>query len=193
MPARWSATALLQRLLARAFPGRDQQALHNSLLKALPDLVSGMPRAEAVGSVADGSRRRGPARAVRSTAGGRRARRRSATNPQFRTFRDALDDFLEDWGFRCSGGADADGAELPGGRRAAHRSAEGLCRDGRRVARRHPRAPGARTRSRDARACSRRSAAGRCRRSCHSSASRSSSAPCCAGRSGRSSCGSARG
>ena len=33
----------LQRLLTRAFPGRDQQALHNSLLKALPDLVSGIP------------------------------------------------------------------------------------------------------------------------------------------------------
>ena len=33
-----------QRLLARAFPGRDQQALHNSLLKALPNLVSGILR-----------------------------------------------------------------------------------------------------------------------------------------------------
>ena len=35
--------AALQRLLTRAFPGRDQQSLHNSLLKALPDLVSGVP------------------------------------------------------------------------------------------------------------------------------------------------------
>ena len=35
--------AALQRLLARAFPAADQQALHNSLLKALPDLVSGVP------------------------------------------------------------------------------------------------------------------------------------------------------
>jgi hypothetical protein len=34
---------LLQRLLARGFPARDQQALHYSLLKALPNLVSGIP------------------------------------------------------------------------------------------------------------------------------------------------------
>ena len=30
---RWSATAMLQRLLARAFPEADQQALHNTLLQ----------------------------------------------------------------------------------------------------------------------------------------------------------------
>ena len=34
---------VLQRLLTRSFPNRDQQALHNTLLKALPDLVSGVP------------------------------------------------------------------------------------------------------------------------------------------------------
>ena len=37
---------VLQRLLARAFPEEDQQALHNSLLKALPGLVSGQPAIE---------------------------------------------------------------------------------------------------------------------------------------------------
>ena len=35
--------AILQRLLARMVPAADQQSLHNNLLKALPDLVSGIP------------------------------------------------------------------------------------------------------------------------------------------------------
>ena len=34
---------VLQRLLHAAFPAADQQALHNTLLKGLPDLVSSGP------------------------------------------------------------------------------------------------------------------------------------------------------
>ena len=92
---------VLQRLLARAFPAEDQQALHNTLLKALPDLVSGVPplklwelsrmiRAnEALGSLI-----------ARSTAAEAIAEIRS--DRRFTEFRAALDTFLDDWGFRCS-------------------------------------------------------------------------------------------
>ena len=44
--------ALLQRLLARVSRAADQQALHNTLLKALPDLVSGVPPLDLWTSVA---------------------------------------------------------------------------------------------------------------------------------------------
>jgi pyruvate,water dikinase len=92
---------LLQRLLARAFPGRDQQALHNSLLKALPNLVSGVPALK----LWDLSRMARADRGLHALF-----ERESAseildevrTNPRFRTFHDALAGFLEDWGFRCS-------------------------------------------------------------------------------------------
>jgi phosphohistidine swiveling domain-containing protein len=92
---------LLQRLLARAFPGRDQQALHNSLLKALPNLVSGVPALK----LWDLSRMARADRGLHALF-----ERESAhdildevrTNPRFRTFHDKLARFLEDWGFRCS-------------------------------------------------------------------------------------------
>ena len=121
---------LLQRLLARAFPGRDQQALHNSLLKALPDLVSGIPALKLWDLSRMARADDGLARAVRSRAGGRRAR--GATRPIPGSARSAMRSttFSEHWGFRCSARTDADGAEFPGRRRAAHRSAEGLYREG---------------------------------------------------------------
>jgi phosphohistidine swiveling domain-containing protein len=92
---------LLQRLLARAFDGRDQQALHHALLKALPDLVSGIPALK----LWDLSRQ---VRADRDLSA--LFDRASATdilheirvNPQFWSFRDGLDGFLEQLGFRCS-------------------------------------------------------------------------------------------
>ncbi|CAN5844717.1 phosphoenolpyruvate synthase [soil metagenome] len=93
---------VLQRLLARAFPGRDQQALHNSLLKALPDLVSGVPPLK----LWDLSR------IVRANqdlfdlfqfASSDVILEEVSSNPQFHTFRDALREFLDGWGYRCSG------------------------------------------------------------------------------------------
>jgi rifampicin phosphotransferase len=92
---------LLQRLLARACPGDDQQALHNTLLKALPALVSGMPplrlwdlsraiRADAaLQELFDTS----PPAAVLDTL---------AREPRFAAFHAALQQYLDDWGFRCS-------------------------------------------------------------------------------------------
>ena len=90
----------LQRYLARAFPGEDQQALHNTLLKALPDLVSSMP----------------PLRLwdlSRMVRGNEALRRLFATtdaagilaqldDQRYAGFNAAFEQFLEEWGFRCS-------------------------------------------------------------------------------------------
>ena len=92
---------LLQRLLARAFPGRDQQALHNSLLKALPNLVSSIPALK-LWDLSRMARADEELRALfdrRPAAGVLEALR---ANPRFRTFSDALDGYLGNWGFRCS-------------------------------------------------------------------------------------------
>ncbi len=102
---RWSATALLQRLLARALPAADQQALHNTLLKALPGLVSGRPAlelwelsrtgAELTGACCDSSSARSRPRlsfdAIDADPALRRVQRRRSIA------------FSTDWGFRCSG------------------------------------------------------------------------------------------
>jgi rifampicin phosphotransferase len=93
--------AALQRVLARAFPGRDQQALHNSLLKALPDLVSGTPALE----LWDLSRMVRNDRDLRLLVENEPAAsvvEHVRTNPQFCAFRAAFDAFVESWGFRCS-------------------------------------------------------------------------------------------
>jgi phosphohistidine swiveling domain-containing protein len=109
---RWNGAALadagamvcygvLQRFLGRAFPGRDQQALHHSLLKALPNLVSGIPALK-LWDLSRMARADKDLRALfdRGSAAGVLDEIRA--NPAFCTFRNALDDFLENWGFRCS-------------------------------------------------------------------------------------------
>jgi pyruvate,water dikinase len=92
---------ILQRLLARAFPDEDQQALHNTLLKALPDLVSGRPAIELWEL----------SRLVRSNASLRRLFTECSSNeviealsrtPEFAGFNEAFRRYLEAWGFRCS-------------------------------------------------------------------------------------------
>ena len=92
---------LLQRLLARAFPGRDQRALHNSLLKALPNLVSGIPALK-LWDLSRMARADQSLRALFEQASAADVLAEVRTNSQFRTFRDALEDFLDNWGFRCS-------------------------------------------------------------------------------------------
>ncbi len=92
---------LLQRLLARSFPGRDQQALHNSLLKALPNLVSGVPALK-LWDLSRMVRADTDLRALFDHAPAADVLDDIRTNPQFREFRQDLDGFLDDWGFRCS-------------------------------------------------------------------------------------------
>jgi pyruvate,water dikinase len=111
--ARWTDAALadaaamvcyglLERLLRRAFPDEDQAALHNTLLKGLPDLVSSGP---ALG-LFELTRlvRRDPALATLLADGDHGATLAAIeTDPRFSPFRAAFRAFLDEWGFRCSG------------------------------------------------------------------------------------------
>jgi pyruvate,water dikinase len=93
--------AALKIFLRRTLPSEDQEALHNTLLKALPDLVSGRPAVE----LWKLSRTiRSDERLARLFASGDvdaivTAIRR---HPEHAEFRRSLDDYLEAWGFRCS-------------------------------------------------------------------------------------------
>lgn len=93
--------AALQRVLARAFPGRDQQALHNSLLKALPDLVSGKPALE-LWELSRMVRNDRDLRLLVENEPAASVVEQIRSNPQFYAFRAAFDAFVESWGFRCS-------------------------------------------------------------------------------------------
>ncbi len=93
--------AALQRMLARAFPDADQQALHNTLLKALPDLVSSRPPLE-LWTLSRAIRAdRGLAELFATTPSTDVV---TAINddPRFEAFRIDFGRYLEDWGFRCS-------------------------------------------------------------------------------------------
>lgn len=92
---------VLQRLLARAFPDEQQQSLHNTLLKALPGLVSGKPAVRlwelsrdirADGELSRLFQSSPPAEVLAALAG----------SPRHAAFNTALHRYLDDWGFRCS-------------------------------------------------------------------------------------------
>jgi rifampicin phosphotransferase len=91
----------LKAYLRRALPGEDQQALHNTLLKALPGLVSSMPAIELwkLSRAIRADREMSALFACELPDAVLAALRR---NPAFRTFGRALDAYLENWGFRCS-------------------------------------------------------------------------------------------
>ena len=93
--------AALKRLLARALPGHDQQALHNSLLKALPNLVSGQPALE-LWELSRMIRNDRDLRLLVENEPPVAVVDHVRTNPQFHSFRRAFNAFLESWGFRCS-------------------------------------------------------------------------------------------
>ena len=92
----------LKRALGAAFPGADQAALHNSLLKALPHIPSSQPALK----LWDLSRLvRADDELTRLFAAHSSAEIAHTVqrDPRFADFRRALAAFLEDWGFRCSG------------------------------------------------------------------------------------------
>jgi pyruvate,water dikinase len=91
---------LLKQMLARAFPADDQQALHNTLLKALPDLVSSMPPL-ALWELSRMIRANPPLHQLVRSAPAAEVLTRIRTDERFADFAGALDDFLEKWGFRC--------------------------------------------------------------------------------------------
>jgi rifampicin phosphotransferase len=92
---------LLQRLLARAFPDDDQQALHNTLLKALPDLVSGMPPLK-LWELSRAIRADTALKRLFDTAPPASVLDTLAREPRFAAFHSAVRQYLDDWGFRCS-------------------------------------------------------------------------------------------
>jgi pyruvate,water dikinase len=91
----------LQRLLARNFPGADQHSLHNSLLKALPDLVSGIPALK-LWDLSRMIRANSELHALVRDESAASALAAIASDPKFADFHRAFQDFLEHWGFRCS-------------------------------------------------------------------------------------------
>jgi pyruvate,water dikinase len=92
---------LLQRILARAFPDRDQQALHNTLLKALPGLVSGMPPLK-LWDLSRSIRQYADLQRLFDTATAQEVLDTIARDPRFAAFDAALRQYLHEWGFRCS-------------------------------------------------------------------------------------------
>lgn len=92
--------AMLRRLVEQASGGKAPKALHNTLLKAIPKLVSGEP----VQQLWELSR------TVRADAALRALFKRDAEfvvnqialKPEFAGFRAGFDDYLQRWGFRCS-------------------------------------------------------------------------------------------
>ena len=93
---------VLQRLLARAFPEEDQQALHNSLLKALPGLVSGRPAIE-IWRLSQQVRANPDLAQLFAAADAGAILDAVRRDPRFAEFDLALSRFQEEWGFRCSG------------------------------------------------------------------------------------------
>ena len=92
----------LERGLARALPDADRGALHNTLLKALPDLPSSMPALQLwdLSRYVSADRRLAELLDTRPASEALDTIRRDAA---FVAFAAALDRFLDDWGFRCSG------------------------------------------------------------------------------------------
>ena len=92
----------LERALRQAFPDADQAALHNSLLKALPNLPSSQPALKLwdLSRMVRTNDRLARLFAERTSAEVVDAVRH---DPELAPFQRALDGFLDDWGFRCSG------------------------------------------------------------------------------------------
>ena len=90
----------LQRFLARAFPGEDQQAFHNTLLKALPDLVSSVPPVK-LWALSRMVKRDPALHELFGSADSAEILARLG-DQRFAEFRRSFEEFLENWGFRCS-------------------------------------------------------------------------------------------
>lgn len=93
---------ILKQLLSKRFSASHEAALHNTLLKGLPDLVSAEPANELWRL----------SRRIRNDAGllqlfeessGEEIWRRMSESPDYHEFHSALAEFLENWGFRFSG------------------------------------------------------------------------------------------
>ena len=91
----------LKAFLRRVLPGEAQDALHNTLLKALPGLVSSMPAIE-LWKLSRMIRADADLAALFATAEPDAVVAGVRTTPAFAPFARAFDTYLNDWGFRCS-------------------------------------------------------------------------------------------
>ena len=92
----------LKAFLRRVLPGEAQDALHNSLLKALPGLASSKPAIE-LWKLSRMIRADADLAALFATAEPDAVVAGIHTTPAFAPFARAFDTYLNDWGFRCSG------------------------------------------------------------------------------------------
>jgi pyruvate,water dikinase len=93
---------LLKRMLGRAFPDRKHSALHNTLLQGLPDLVSARPVSE-LWRLSRQVRTVPPLQELFKAAESGEIWAKLHTDDRFVGFLHELEDYLEKWGFRCSG------------------------------------------------------------------------------------------
>jgi pyruvate,water dikinase len=93
---------LLKRLLGQAFPDREHSALHNTLLQGLPDLVSARPVVD-LWRLSRSIREDGDLRRLFACDDNGTIRDGLLTDVRFADFRRDFEEYLETWGFRCSG------------------------------------------------------------------------------------------
>ena len=93
---------LLKRLLRGEFQDADQAGMHNSLLKGLRDVVSGQPIIE-LWHLSRIVTKTPELRSLLASGGDRRILETIHDNPKFADFQTALEQFISQWGFRCSG------------------------------------------------------------------------------------------
>lgn len=92
--------AMLRRMVERAHGGTDSGALHNTLLKAIPELVSGKP----VQQLWELSRTVRADERLRTLfeSDSEFVVNQIAVNPELAGFRTQFEEYLQQWGFRCS-------------------------------------------------------------------------------------------
>jgi len=93
---------LLKRLLSQEFPDREQSGLHNSLLKGLRDVVSGTPIIE-LWKLSRVVRENPSLIELLNANDDIRVLAEVRVKPEYSAFNAALQSFIKDWGFRCSG------------------------------------------------------------------------------------------
>ena len=93
---------LLKRLLGRAFPDQEHSALHNTLLQGLPDLVSARP-VGALWHLSRSIRSDHDLRTLFTCSDDGTILAELSADVRFTSFRRDFEEYLEAWGFRCSG------------------------------------------------------------------------------------------
>ncbi len=93
---------LLKRLLSREFPECEQAGLHNSLLKGLRDVVSGTPIIE-LWRLSRMVRENPALNDLLNASDDARFLAEVCIKPEYSAFNGALQSYLRNWGFRCSG------------------------------------------------------------------------------------------